>query len=337
MVYHFLTGSYAAPEDVGVCRFSFDPAQGFSLQKGWENFINPSFLLKHPHHPVLYTVEETTPEGTVRAWELQGALLRPLGALPTGGGSPCHLALSQDGMQLYVSNYVSGSLAVFALNAQGNLSAMTDLKRHSGQGPNAYRQEGPHVHCALEQDGLLRVCDLGTDRIEFYQVRNGKLTEAGGVALKPGSGPRHLAVHPKLPGQMYCVAELESSVYRLAQRQDAFEIVQSLSALPDDFSGENTGAALHFSGDGKLLLSSNRGHDSIAVFPVDGDGKLGRPVISPCVAEPRDFAVYDDYVIVGSQRKNEIRAYRLDRDTLRLTDTGFFAETDCPTCFFRVN
>ena len=113
MVYHFLTGSYAAPEDVGVCRFSFDPAQGFSLQKGWENFINPSFLLKHPHHPVLYTVEETTPEGTVRAWELQGALLRPLGALPTGGGSPCHLALSQDGMQLYVSNYVSGSLAVF--------------------------------------------------------------------------------------------------------------------------------------------------------------------------------------------------------------------------------
>ena len=79
MVYHFLTGSYAAPEDVGVCRFSFDPAQGFSLQKGWENFINPSFLLKHPHHPVLYTVEETTPEGTVRAWELQGALLRPLG------------------------------------------------------------------------------------------------------------------------------------------------------------------------------------------------------------------------------------------------------------------
>ena len=336
MVYHFLTGSYAAPEDVGVCRFSFDPAQGFSLQKGWENFINPSFLIEHPHHPVLYTVEETTPEGMVRAWELQGALLRPLGALPSGGGSPCHLALSPDGNWLYVSNYVTGSLSVFALDEQGGLTAMTDLKQHSGQGPNAYRQEGPHVHCALEQDGLLRVCDLGTDRIQLYRRQNGKLKAAGSVSMKPGSGPRHLAVHPKLPGQMYCVAELESSVYRLQQREDTFEIDQALSSLPEGYEGENTGAALHFTGDGKLLLTSNRGHDSIAVFPVERDGTLGRPVISPCAAEPRDFAVYDDYVIVGSQRKNEIRAYRLDRDTLRLTDMGFAAETDCPTCFFRI-
>ena len=337
MVYHFLTGSYAAPEDVGVCRFSFDPAQGFSLQKGWENFINPSFLLKHPQHPVLYTVEETTPEGTVRAWELQGALLRPLGALPTGGGSPCHLALSQDGMQLYVSNYVSGSLAVFALDESGAIRARTDVVRHMGRGPNAQRQEAAHVHFSMAFEGRVYVCDLGMDAIVIYRNEDGRLRQVGRVSMPAGSGPRHLARSLLRPDRLYCVAELDSRVYALNRETGGWRRAQSVSTLPEGFAGDNTAAAIHLTPAGTLLLASNRGHDSIAVFPVQSDGTLGRPVISRCVAQPRDFLICGDHVLAASQRDSVVRAYRLDRRTLRLEATDMCLETGRPVCLCALN
>ena len=337
MEYHFITGGYAKPEEAGLCLFSFDPERGFSLQKAWNGLTNPSFVLKHPLLPVLYTVEETAPMGRVCAWEWQGDALRPLDSLRSGGADPCHLSLSADGKQLFVSNYTSGSLTVFLLNNQGQIAAMSDHRQHSGHGLHPLRQEGPHVHCALEADGLLYVCDLGKDRIEMYQNINGKLRPAGGVSLKSGSGPRHVAVHDKHPGHLYCVTELANSVCHLIRRGNTYEIAQEISTLLAGFAGENTGAALHFTQDGQYLLASNRGHDSIAVYPVNAEGNVSGPVISPCVAVPRDFAVYDDFVMVGSQTNDEIRAYRLDRSSLRLMDTGWTAKAKAPTCFVRVD
>jgi hypothetical protein len=84
--------------------------------------------------------------------------------------------------------------------------------------------------------------------------------------------------------------------------------------------------------DGRLLLASNRGHDSIAVVPLDANGTLGAPVLSPCVAEPRDFIICGDYVLEASQRDSVIRAYRLNFETLRLEDAGFGLEIGRPVC-----
>ena len=336
MEYRFLTGGYAGPEDAGVCRFSFDPEKGFALKNAWTDFINPSYILKHPALPVLYTVEEVTPNGAVRAWKMGGDTLRELCAFPSGGSDPCHLSLSADAQSLYAANYTSGSLAVFSLDDNGKILEMSDFRQHRGSGPNRERQESAHVHCSLEMDGILYVCDLGMDQIAAYRNENGKLTQVGGINMKSGSGPRHLASSKRLPGHLYCVGELDSHVYHLAEKNGKYEMIQAVSALPPDFAGENTGAAIHFTEDGKCLLVSNRGHDSIAVFPVGETGRLGQPVITQCVAQPRDFAVYDDWVIAGSQRDSVIRAYHLDREALTLADTGYSAEVKSPTCFVRV-
>ncbi len=333
MTHRFLTGSYAEAEDFGVCRFSYDSEQGFRCEQGFQNLINPSFILPHPRLPVLYTVEETSPEGAVRAWRMEADCLTPLGGLPSGGDCPCHLSLSSDEKYLYAANYMNGTLAVFSLDAQGSVEKMADLVRLTGQGPNRSRQEGPHAHCSLETDGLLYVCDLGADRIAVFENRNGKLIEKPGISLPAGSGPRHLAVHPAHPGLLYCVTELESSVYVIRKTNDTYTILQRLSALPEGFQGETTAAAIHFSTDGRLLLTSNRGHDSIAVFSVQADGLLKGPVLSPAAAVPRDFIIFDHTVIVGSQRDDMIRAYALDQDALSLAETPFSIMTKSPVCF----
>ncbi|MBR4537497.1 MAG: lactonase family protein [Clostridia bacterium] len=336
MIDRFLTGGYAEMEDFGVCRFAFDRERGFRAENKWAGFINPSFILPHPRFPILYTVEETSPEGAVRAWRIEGDSLTPLGGFPSGGDSPCHLSLSAGERYLYAANYMNGTLAVFALDGQGNIEKRTDLWQLSGHGPNLDRQEGPHAHFSMERDGLLYVCDLGADRIAVFENQNGKLKEKTGIALPPGCGPRHLAFSPVHPHLFYCVTELENSVYVISREGGTYTVLQCLSTLPEAFQGESFAAAIHFSPDGRALMASNRGHDSIAVFALRADGTLDCPAISPCAAFPRDFAIFDQTVIVGSQRDGLIRAYTLDKDAFTLTETPFSMETKCPVCFAKL-
>ena len=55
-------------------------------------------------------------------------------------------------------------------------------------------------------------------------------------------------------------------------------------------------------------------------------------MLSPCVAEPRDFLICGEYVLAASQRDSVIRAYRLNPVTLRLEDTGMGLEIGHPVC-----
>ena len=331
MKYHFLTGSYAAPDEAGVCRIAFDPESGFAVEAAGSGYENPSFVLAHPSGRVFYAVEETD-AGSVCAAGLDGDLSKGSEGLSTGGASPCHLALSEDLRSLYAANYMGGSLAAFALDGDGNLAGRTDVKRHVGSGPNPERQEAAHVHFSMALDGLLYVCDLGMDRIFAYRDAGGRLEEAGRIAMPAGSGPRHLAASARHPGWLYCVAELGGAVYALKKDGEGWRVDHSVSILPDGFDGANTAAAIHFTADGRLLLASNRGHDSIAVIPLGPDGRLGAPVLSPCVAEPRDFLICGEHVLAASQRDSVIRAYRLNPVTLRLEDTGMALEIGHPVC-----
>ena len=330
MKYAFLTGSYADRRETGVCRISFDPAVGFAIDKAGSGFANPSFVLLHPNGQRFYAVRETADGAVVEGLPDQ---LSPLpDAFETGGDSPCHLSLSEDLKRLYAANYMGGSLAAFTLDGAGRILGRADLRQHVGHGPNPDRQEAAHVHFSMALDGALLVCDLGLDAIVIYRDEDGALRETGRIAMPAGSGPRHLAASPRHPGRLYCVAELGNRVYALVREGDGWSIAGSVSTLPQGFDGANTAAAIRFACDGKLLLASNRGHDSIAVCAVNDDGSLQAPVISPCVAEPRDFAVCGDYVLAASQRDSVIRAYRLNRDNLRLEDTGMGLEIGHPVC-----
>ncbi len=327
----FLTGSYAARDEAGVCRVAFDPQTGFSVEQAGSGYVNPSFVLVHPNGRVFYTVEETE-RGSVRAQALDGDLNARPGGLSTGGASPCHLALSGDLRRLYAANYSSGSLAAFELDGDGDIVSRTDLICHTGSGPNPERQEAAHVHFSMALDGLVYVCDLGMDAVFVYRDDGGRLNEVGRVAMPAGSGPRHLAHTPKHPDRLYCVAELGGRVYALKRGAGGYAPDQDVGILPADHDGPNTAAAIHITEDGELLLASNRGHDSVAVIPLGPDGRLGTPVMSGCVAEPRDFMICDGHVVVASQRDSVLRAYRLNRRTLRLEDTGLALDIGRPVC-----
>src|SRR2546427_11835884 len=111
---------------------------------------NPSFLSIHPNSRVLYAVNELEQTGAVSACAIEratGALTR-LNEQPSGGGAPCYVSVDRTGRAALVANYAGGSVALLPIEANGALGP-AHLVQHTGKGPNAERQEGPHAHCIL--------------------------------------------------------------------------------------------------------------------------------------------------------------------------------------------
>ncbi|PYS43289.1 MAG: 6-phosphogluconolactonase, partial [Acidobacteria bacterium] len=158
----------------------------------------------------------------------------------------------------------------------GGLGESTDTKQYQGSSVNRERQEGPHAHCIMldPTNRFAYSCDLGTDRIMIFRfdARNGKLLpgEQPWVQVKPGSGPRHLAFDHS-GRYVFVLNELHSTVtvFRRDPEHGNLQELQTLTTLPRDFTGTNTGADIHLSPDGRFVYCSNRGHDSIAIFRID--------------------------------------------------------------------
>jgi 6-phosphogluconolactonase len=124
---------------------------------------------------------------------------------------------------------------------------------------------------------LLHAVDLGADAIFAHMLdpRSGTIVSTSLAYRAPaGSGPRHLARHPRLR-IAYLVSELANTVTILTARADGtFAAKGSVSTLPAGFTGPSTAAHIAVNNSGTRLYVSNRGHDSIAVFAIGADGGL---------------------------------------------------------------
>jgi 6-phosphogluconolactonase (cycloisomerase 2 family) len=287
----------------------------------------PSFLAAHPGLPVLYAVNEQDGGAVVALAIGDGGTLTPLGAQPTGGEHPCHLATSPDGRYLAAANYASGQVTVLPLGDDGTIGPRTDLRQHTGSGPDPERQRGPHAHQVTWAGGLLSAVDLGTDTVYDYRLdAGGRLVDHQTTKCAPGSGPRHQVFHPS--GHRYVVDELTSTIstYGGATHLD------TVPATLVEPAGRNYPSELALSGVGRRLYAANRGNDTIATFEVGGDGRL-TPLDETRTggAWPRHFAVVSGRLLVANQHSGTVTALVLDGDGIPRTPT-IVAEVGDPSC-----
>ena len=330
----FYAGGYAKSGEGGIGLFLLDPATGNCTPAGKCALLeNPSYLLCHPRKNVLYAVEELQPEGRVAALRRNGTEWQKLCSFPTGGADPCHLSLSPEGKYLFVSNYTSGSLTVFGLDENGIPTGISDFVQHTmtaeeREGANPVRQEGAHVHFALCDGSRVFVNDLGLDKVFVYgwDAAHGKLTGCTEqVDFPKGSGPRHLAFSGD-ERYLYVFCELSVEVHAFARDGERWQRTQVISAVPEEFRhsadfakfphGETlaTGAAIRIIGE--RLIASTRGHDSIAVFRIDRDGRLqDRQIFSAEGKTPRDFQGIGGFLIAANQDSGSLAIFRRNAHT----------------------
>ena len=335
----------------GIYAFRYDASLGKLTPIGVAaETQDPSWVAIHPNGKFLYAVNEAGKNSMVSAFSLdaQSGRLTLLNQMPALGEDPCYLSFDRTGKYVFVANYSSGNVVVFPIGADGKLGAATANVRDEGPlGPNKERQEGPHAHWIEASAGnrYAYVSDLGLDRVLIYKfdAASGKLSNPGSnqqdafsATLPPGSGPRHVAFSRK-GNFMYVLGEIQSTVTVFVNdAREKYRAVQTISALPKDFSGRNDAAEIAIHSSGKFLYSSNRGHESIALFHIDSaTGKLGAAGdFSIEGKEPRHFAIdpSGNFLLAEDQLSDKIVTFRIDQKTGALTPTGDSVEVPSPVC-----
>lgn len=301
---------------------------------------NPSYLAKNGER--IYAVQELLEKGSTVSYRLtENKELQKIGNMDAPGGLMCHLTIWPGGKFISASNYWTGSLTVFPVMKDGALGSPTNMIQYSGQGVNKARQEGPHTHSStVDPSGRwLVVAELGIDKIFLYRIseEDGTLipAEKPATAAPAGSGPRHCSFS-KDGTYLYVTAELESCVlcYFFDADNGVLQLLQKVSALPASFSGDNLTADIHLSKDGRYLYVSNRGHDSIAVFAVGGDGLLQSCEWFSCGGEgPRHFRLIDeDLLLIANQVSGNLVCIRRNPTTGALKD--ICSEVSIPSVVF---
>ncbi len=347
---YLLIGTYTSGKSEGIYVYKFNTKTAENSLVSVTKTSNPSYLAVSPNKKVVYAVNENadstmyTVGGNISAFSFKKGQLTAINKQPSGGKHPCYVAVDKTGKWVFAGNYTSGTVGLLKIKKDGALDTLRQIIQHNGSGPNKERQQGPHVHATFltSDNKYLFVPDLGIDKMMIYSfdAAKGNLQPAknNSVKVAPGSGPRHIDIHPN-GKYVYMILELtgEVVVYKNFSNADLQEI-QTISAQPPYIKTSNiSGADIHVSPDGKFLYSSNRGNaNTIAIFSInEKDGTLTPIGQQPVLGiKPRNFNFSPDgsFLLVANQDSDNVVIFKRNKKTGLLTDTGKQISVPNPVC-----
>lgn len=338
-------GSFTTAGGPGIVAAALTPDDGALTVLSTVNGLpNPSCLALSPDGRTLYAVSETT-EGAVAAFRVPGAGSGGAGdapeqagpAVPVHGDGPTHLCLFAG--HVLTANYGSGSVTAVPVRADGSLahSASGVFPPPTGPAPRTHRRR-PHAHQVQpDPSGRWAVgVDLGTDSVRVYTLADGAPARHREVALRPGSGPRHLAFHPD-GTRAYLLNELSPTltVCRWDAAEGTLRPLTELPVLPGVPSGDAYPSGVAVSPDGRFVWTATRGEDVLSVFAVEqgvdravhaarsagsdeATGAAGLRLIDtvPCGGHwPRALVESHGFLYVANERSGDVTWFAVDPDT----------------------
>lgn len=235
---------------------------------------------------------------------------------------PCYLATDRSGRWLFSAHYIGETAAVHAIAGDGTLLAPAVEWRHTGRGAHCFQTDRsnrfafvPHI----EGNGALNAI------LQFrFDAETGRISPNDPAEARPAGadGPRHFCFHPAkdivyVSNEQGCSV----SVYDFDAAAGTLALRQTLSTLPEDWSGANTCAQILITPDGRHLYAPNRGHNSIAAFAVDaGDGGLRALGQVPAEPVPRVMGLdpAGRFLLSAGLESGRLATYRVDGESGRL-------------------
>jgi 6-phosphogluconolactonase len=342
-----------APGDAGAIQ-----ACSLDLETGHLTLIHrttgvehPFFMAVSPDRRSLYAIHAPREfggenNGSVAAYRVEGnsGRLTLLNRQSSLGTAACYLEVDATGKMLMVANYKTGSVASFPIRADGSIGEASSFMQHPGDGAKVdpTRQDGPHAHCIIRSpdNRLAFAADLGLDQVLAYRldVASAKLVphEPPFVRTPPGAGPRHLTFHPD-GRHLYAINELTNSVtlFDYEPKSGSLTKQQTISTLPEGYDGTTYTADVKVTPDGRFLYGTNRGHDSIAAYRIDEQGRLELLEIEPSLGKgPQNLAMTSDgrLLLCANMPGNSVSVFRVDRQLGTLTNVGRPHPFPSPSC-----
>lgn len=354
--YFVYVGTYTGVQSKGIYAYRFDARVGQLTPIGLAAEIpNPSFVIADHAKRHLYVATEMgahgekDTNGAISSYAIgpHAGSLKLLNRVDSDGGGTCHVALDRTGKILFLVNYFSGSVASFAINADGSIGSRTGFDMHSGSSVDPERQLGPHPHEIVfsPDNRFVFVPDLGTDRVYIYRLDLAKQSfspaDPAYITIEAGVGPRHLLFGPGARFA-YLVCEMGSRVivFSYDAAHGSLHSIQTISTLPSNYTGPNASAEIQIDHEGKHIYVSNRGQNSIAVFSIDPQtGRLTNTQTASTLGDwPRNFVLdpTGKYLIVANQKSNRLVIFAVDPQDGHIESTGKSQEVGSPVCILFV-
>jgi 6-phosphogluconolactonase len=232
---------------------------------------------------------------------------------------------------LLATYYGAGAVSVHVINEDGSI----------GEEPLQWIETEEHAHSIqLDRSNQFAYVPHTNPPNAIYQFKfhekTGELSANDPHKIQPETpeGPRHFVFHPT-KDFLYSVNENGSTVsaHHFDPETGQLSSFQVISTLPDDFDRDkNTTAEIRMTEDGRFLYASNRGHDSLAIFSVNDDGRLEENGHQPTEATPRYFDLdpTGTYILAVGQNSGRMVAYRINRRNGSLEPMATFKVGDSP-------
>lgn len=288
-------GSYTHETSNGIHIFDMDVAKGRITERKEVKINNPSFITLSNDKKHLYSIAD---EGVAAYLILPDGNLEFMNLKSINGMRGCHLSVTSDDSFLFVSGYHDGKITVMHLNPDGSIDRIADQIFHQGMGSIAERNFRPHVSCSVltPDEDLLCVCDKGIDQIKLYNFNktSGRLKLFDIIRSQQESAPSQMLFSPN--GHFaYVVCELKNyiNVYSYNRNdpdKNRFEFIQNIFTLRSDHRDNSAPANIIFSQDGKYLLCSNAGDNTVTMY--NADPKSGKLTLLSSLPLSGDYPKY---------------------------------------------
>ena len=309
-------------DDNTISRFTLDPTTG---QLEWQEDVavegGPAPLAIAPDKDVLYVGRRDSQEIASYRIDPGSGRISLIGAAPLQG-EPVYVATDRTGRFVLSAYYYQSTAGVHAVGRDGVVVLPPVEWRYTGGGAHAMLTDRSNRFAFVPH-----IANRGPNAIfQFrFNENTGRLTPNDPPRYDPAEhlGPRALCFHPTLD-VVYFSDEQGSSVsaYVLDPMAGTLSPLQTISTLPEGFSGDNHCSQIQITPSGRFLYAPNRGHDSVASFSVDPTtGRLtatGRVASEPT---PRVFSLDPEgrLLVVAGQGSGRLATYRVHDDTGVLT------------------
>ena len=328
-------------DDDRIVRYVMDPETG-KLERQGVVEINggPAPLAIHPTRTALYV-------GCRREFRLSSfAIDQVTGDLtPTGhvelGGEPCYLSTDRSGRYVLSAYYQAGHCAVHPIATTGAVggAAIEWLETHSGAhcfqtDPSNQYAFLPHI--AAGSGGLARLPAGRQEAVNAifqfkFDAATGYLTPNTPPSISPEApdGPRHFCFHPSKDLMYVCNEQgCSVTVYALDRASGTLTAGQSVTTLPEGFTGSSSCSQIRIHPSGRHLYAPNRGHNSIASFIVDETtGALTPTGWTEVDPVPRAFSLdpTGQFLYVSGLETGNLIGFRIDQQSGALTRLETYA------------
>lgn len=315
-------GYVSFQDDNTISRFTLDPT---TAQLEWQEDVavegGPAPLALSPGKEVLYVGRRESQEIASYRIDPRTGRISLIGAAPLQG-EPVYVATDRTGRFVLSAYYYQSTAAVHTVGPDGVVAIPPVEWRYTGGGAHAILTDRSNRFAFVPH-----IANRGPNAIfQFrFDESTGSLTPSDPPRYDPPDylGPRALCFHPTLDVVYFSDEQGNSvSAYAMDASAGTLSPLQTISTLPDGFTGQNTCSQIQIAPSGRFLYAPNRGHDSVASFTIDqSSGRLtatGRVSTEPI---PRVFSLDPTgrLLVVAGQGSGRLAIYRAHADTGVLT------------------